>query len=214
MLIQLGFGNVVLCDINGAIYEGADWLNPAQAEMAKVTNKDKEQGTLADVMKGADVFVGVSRPNLVTQDMVRSMAEGAIVFPMANPTPEIMPDEALAAGAAVVGTGRSDYPNQINNVLAFPGIFKGALAVMATDITESMKMAAARAIASVVKPEQLKVNIRNEICPKNIKITKKADGYGGKQIPKEDRLVSVRMLHHGHMEPCRQCGIIPGETVP
>ena len=155
MLIQLGFGNVILCDIKGAIYEGADWLNPAQAEMAKVTNKDKKQGTLADVMKGADVFIGVSRPNLVSQDMVRSMNQGAIVFPMANPTPEIMPDEALAAGAAVVGTGRSDFPNQINNVLAFPGIFKGALAVMATDITESMKMAAAKAIASVVKPEQL-----------------------------------------------------------
>ena len=117
--------------------------------MAKVTNKDKKQGTLADVMKGADVFIGVSRPNLVSQDMVRSMNQGAIVFPMANPTPEIMPDEAL------VGTGRSDFPNQINNVLAFPGIFKGALAVMATDITESMKMAAAKAIASVVKPEQL-----------------------------------------------------------
>ena len=155
MLIQLGFGNVILCDIKGAIYEGADWLNPAQAEMAKVTNKDKKQGTLADVMKGADVFIGVSRPNLVSQDMIRSMNQGAIVFPMANPTPEIMPDEALAAGAAVVGTGRSDFPNQINNVLAFPGIFKGALAVMATDITESMKMAAAKAIASVVKPEQL-----------------------------------------------------------
>ena len=155
MLIQLGFGNVILCDIKGAIYEGADWLNPAQAEMAKVTNKDKKQGTLADVMKGADVFIGVSRPNLVSQDMVRSMNQGAIVFPMANPTPEIMPDEALAAGAAVVGTGRSDFPNQINNVLVFPGIFKGALAVMATDITESMKMAAAKAIASVVKPEQL-----------------------------------------------------------
>ena len=155
MLILLGFGNVILCDIKGAIYEGADWLNPAQAEMAKVTNKDKKQGTLADVMKGADVFIGVSRPNLVSQDMIRSMNQGAIVFPMANPTPEIMPDEALAAGAAVVGTGRSDFPNQINNVLAFPGIFKGALAVMATDITESMKMAAAKAIASVVKPEQL-----------------------------------------------------------
>lgn len=155
MLIQIGFGNVILCDIKGAVYDGADWLNPAQAQMAKVTNRDKKQGTLADVMKGADVFIGVSRPNLVTQDMVRSMAEGAIVFPMANPTPEIMPEEALAAGAAVVGTGRSDYPNQINNVLAFPGIFKGALSVMATDITESMKMAAARAIASVVKPEQL-----------------------------------------------------------
>lgn len=155
MILLLGFGDVILCDIKGAVYEGADWMNPAQAEMAKVTNREKKQGTLADMLKGADVFIGVSRPNLVTGDMVRSMAEGAIVFPMANPVPEIMPEEALAAGAAVVGTGRSDFPNQINNVLAFPGIFKGALSVMATDITESMKMAAAKAIASVVKPEEL-----------------------------------------------------------
>ena len=158
MILQMGFGNVILCDIHGAVYEGADWLNPAQAEMAKISNRQKRQGNLADVMKGADVFIGVSRPDLVTKDMVRSMADGAIVFPMANPTPEIMPQDALDAGAAVVGTGRSDFPNQINNVLAFPGIFKGALAVMATDITESMKMAAARAIASVVKPEQLKAD--------------------------------------------------------
>ncbi len=155
MILQLGFCDVILCDIKGAVWDGADWLNPAQAKMAKVTNRDRRQGTLADVMRGADVFIGVSRPNLVTQEMVRSMAEKAIVFPMANPTPEIMPDEALAAGAAVVGTGRSDFPNQINNVLAFPGIFKGALEVMATDITESMKMAAARAIASVVGEEEL-----------------------------------------------------------
>lgn len=158
MLLQLGFGDVILCDIKGAIYEGAEWLNPAQAGMAGITNRENRQGTLADMLKGADVFVGVSRPNLVTQDMVRSMADRAIVFPMANPNPEIMPDEALAAGAEVVGTGRSDFPNQINNVLAFPGIFKGALSVMATDITEPMKMAAARAIASVVKPEELKAD--------------------------------------------------------
>ncbi len=155
MVLAFGFGNVILCDINGAIYEGADWLNPVQADMAKVTNRDNEQGTLADVMKGADVFIGVSKPDLVSKDMVRSMADKAIVFPMANPTPEIMPDLALEAGAAVVGTGRSDFPNQVNNVLVFPGIFKGALSVMATDITESMKMAAAKAIAGVVKPEEL-----------------------------------------------------------
>ena len=155
MILQIGFGQVILCDVKGAVYEGADWLNPAQAQMARVTNRERQTGTLADVMKGADVFIGVSRPGLVSKDMVRSMAQGAMVFPMANPTPEIMPEEALEAGAAVVGTGRSDYPNQINNVLAFPGIFKGALSVMATDITESMKMAAARAIASVVKPEEL-----------------------------------------------------------
>lgn len=155
MLLQLGFGDVILCDIKGAVCEGADWLNPFQAEMARVTNRHHRQGTLADVMVDADVFIGVSRPNLVTQDMVRSMGKGAMVFPLANPVPEIMPHEALEAGAAVVGTGRSDFPNQINNVLAFPGIFKGALSVMATDITESMKMAAARAIASAVKPEEL-----------------------------------------------------------
>lgn len=155
MLQEFGFGNIILCDIKGAVCQGADWLNPAQAEMAEITNRKRRKGTLGEVLAGADVFIGVSRPNLVTQAMVRSMASDAIVFPMANPTPEIMPDEALAAGAAVVGTGRSDFPNQINNVLAFPGIFKGALSVMATDITKPMKMAAARAIASVVKPEQL-----------------------------------------------------------
>lgn len=155
MLQEFGFGNIILCDIKGAVCQGADWLNPAQAEMAEITNRQRRKGTLGEMLAGADVFIGVSRPNLVTQDMVRSMASDAIVFPMANPTPEIMPDEALAAGAAVVGTGRSDFPNQINNVLAFPGIFKGALSVMATDITKPMKMAAARAIASVVKPEQL-----------------------------------------------------------
>ena len=110
MLLLLGLGDVILCDIKGAVYEGADWTNPAQAKMAEITNRNKVQGTLADVMKGADVFIGVSRPNLVSREMVRSMADGAIVFPMANPVPEIMPDEALAAGAAVVGTGRSDFP--------------------------------------------------------------------------------------------------------
>lgn len=155
MLRQFGFGDIILCDIKGAIYRGADWLNPAQQAMAEVTNRENRQGTLQEVLAGADVFIGVSRPGLVTKEMIRSMAEQAIVFPMANPVPEIMPEEALEAGAAVVGTGRSDFQNQINNVLAFPGIFKGALSVMASDITEGMKMAAARAIASVVKPEQL-----------------------------------------------------------
>ena len=155
MLLQFGFGDVILCDVKGAIYRGAGWLNPAQQEMAQVTNQENRQGTLAEVMSGADVFIGVSRPGLVTKEMIRSMADQAMVFPMANPVPEIMPEEALEAGAAVVGTGRSDFQNQINNVLAFPGIFKGALSVMAADITEGMKMAAARAIAAVVKPEQL-----------------------------------------------------------
>lgn len=155
MLLQFGFGDVILCDVKGSIYREAGWLNPAQQEMAQVTNQENRQGTLAEVMAGADVFIGVSRPGLVTKEMIRSMADQAMVFPMANPVPEIMPEEALEAGAAVVGTGRSDFQNQINNVLAFPGIFKGALSVMAADITEGMKMAAARAIAAVVKPEQL-----------------------------------------------------------
>ena len=153
-LIAMGFGNIIMCDINGIICEGDANLNSGQEEISHISNKNKEHGTLADALKGADIFVGVSRPHLVTKEMVATMNNG-IVFAMANPVPEIMPDEALAAGAAVVGTGRSDFPNQINNVLAFPGIFKGALAVMATDITESMKMAAAKAIAGVVKPEQL-----------------------------------------------------------
>ena len=137
------------------MYEGAEWLNPAQKEMAAVTNREKKQGTLADMLKGADAFIGVSRPGLVTRDMVASMAKDPVVFAMANPVPEIMPDEAKAGGAAVVGTGRSDYPNQINNVLAFPGIFKGALAVRARDITEGMKVAASRALADFVPADKL-----------------------------------------------------------
>ena len=153
-LIAMGFGNIIMCDIHGIICEGDANLNSGLEEISHISNKNKEHGTLADALKGADIFVGVSRPNLVTREMVATMNHG-IVFAMANPVPEIMPDLAKAAGARVVGTGRSDFPNQINNVLAFPGIFKGALAVMATDITESMKMAAAKAIASVVKPEQL-----------------------------------------------------------
>ena len=155
LLLQLGVGDIVLCDKQGALYRGADWMNPAQAQLAEITNKQNKQGGLADVMRGADVFIGVSRPGLVTREMVASMAPGAIVFPMANPVPEIMPDEARAGGAAVIGTGRSDYPNQINNVLVFPGIFKGALQVRSKEITESMKLAAARAIASLVTPQEL-----------------------------------------------------------
>ena len=146
LLLRMGFGELVMCDIGGIIHEGADWLTPPQAEMAKLTNPRGLRGNLADAMKGADVLIGVSRPNLVTPEMVASMAKDPIVFAMANPTPEIMPDLARAAGAAVVGTGRSDFPNQINNVLVFPGIFKGALAVRAREITEEMKVAAARAI--------------------------------------------------------------------
>ena len=149
-LINLGVQHLVLVDRFGIIDEGMPELNPAQAAMAQVTNRSHLQGTLADAIKDADVFIGVSAPGVLTQDMVRSMAADPIVFAMANPTPEIMPDEALAAGAAVVGTGRSDFPNQINNVLAFPGIFRGALDCRATCINEEMKMAASRALADLV----------------------------------------------------------------
>lgn len=155
LLLEMGFGDIVMCDIKGAIYRGAEWLNPAQEEMAQKTNRDNRQGTLAEIMAGADVFIGVSRPNLVTPEMVASMAKDAIVFAMANPVPEIMPDEAKQGGAAIIGTGRSDYPNQINNVLVFPGMFRGAFDVRASDINEEMKMAAARALADIILPEEL-----------------------------------------------------------
>lgn len=155
LLSQMGFGDIILCDIDGLLYEGRANMNKAQQKMAAITNKRKLSGTLADAMKNADIFIGVSAPNVVKKDMVRSMADKAIVFPMANPTPEIMPEAAKEAGAYIVGTGRSDYPNQINNVLAFPGIFRGALDVRASDINEEMKVAAAKAIASLISDEEL-----------------------------------------------------------
>ncbi|MBR0231534.1 MAG: NADP-dependent malic enzyme [Clostridia bacterium] len=155
LLLSAGLKNLVLCDKQGILCEGDASLNPAQAEMAKSTNREHKNGTLADAFVGADLFIGVSAGNLVTPDMVRTMAPGAVVFPMANPTPEIMPELALEAGAAVVGTGRSDYPNQINNVLAFPGIFRGALDVRAREINEEMKLAAAYAISGLVSPREL-----------------------------------------------------------
>ena len=154
LLIRMGFGNVVMCDIHGIICEGDEGLTSGQEEISHISNLHHEHGTLADALKGADAFVGVSRPGLVTKEMVASMNQG-IVFAMANPTPEIMPDEAKAGGAAVVGTGRSDFPNQINNVLVFPGIFKGALSVRAKEITETMKERAAYAIASMIPDEEL-----------------------------------------------------------
>lgn len=154
LLIEMGFGNIIMCDINGMICEGDEGLNSGQEEISHISNLHKEHGTLADAMKGADIFIGVSRPNLVTKEMVAAMNRG-IVFAMANPVPEIMPDEAKEGGAAVVGTGRSDFPNQINNVLVFPGLFKGVLAVRAKDITDSMKVAAAHAIAAVIPEEEL-----------------------------------------------------------
>lgn len=155
LLLTYGFKDVTMCDKNGIICEGDEGLNWMQEEMAKVTNLSKSHGSLADALKGADIFVGVSAPNIVTPEMVSSMNQDSILFAMANPVPEIMPDVARAAGARVVGTGRSDFPNQVNNVVAFPGIFKGALEGRATQITEEMKLAAANAIASLVPDEEL-----------------------------------------------------------
>jgi len=155
LLMKTGLKNVVLCDTKGAIYEGRDNLNPVKEEMAKLSNRSLKKGQLADVIKGADVFIGVSAPGVLTADMVATMAKDPIVLAMANPVPEIMPEEAKKAGVAVMGTGRSDYPNQINNVLAFPGIFRGALDVRASDINDEMKLAAANAIASIITDEEL-----------------------------------------------------------
>jgi malate dehydrogenase (oxaloacetate-decarboxylating) len=155
LLMSMGLKTVILCDTKGAIYEGRDNLNPEKEEMAKISNLQKIKGTLKDVLVGADVFIGVSAANMVTKEMVKNMAKDAIIFAMANPTPEIMPDEAKEAGAKVIGTGRSDFANQINNVLAFPGIFRGALDVRASDINDEMKIAAAQAIASLVSDEEL-----------------------------------------------------------
>lgn len=155
LLLSLGLGDVVMCDRKGAIYRGRDGLNDSKREIAELTNKRSIKGSLADAMKGADVFIGVSAPNTVTPEMVQSMASKPIVFPMANPVPEILPDLAEAAGAAVVGTGRSDFKNQINNVMAFPGIFRGALDVRAREINDAMKLAAARALAGLVSDREL-----------------------------------------------------------
>ena len=155
LLVSAGAGNVVMTDRTGAIYNGRPGLNPAKQEIAEITNHARESGSLADAIKGADVFIGVSAPGVLTAQMVQSMAKDAIVFACANPTPEIFPDEAKRAGAAVVSTGRSDYPNQINNVLAFPGIFRGALDARASDINDEMKFAAAYALAGMVKDAEL-----------------------------------------------------------
>ena len=157
-LLGLGVQDIIMLNSKGIICEGDDIKNPAQAEMAKITNREHLRGGLADAMKGADVFVGVSKPDLVTADRVRSMSDKPFIFAMSNPVPEIMPDVAKEAGAYIVGTGRSDFPNQINNVVAFPGIFKGALAVRASDINEEMKLAAAHAIAACVADEDLTVD--------------------------------------------------------
>ena len=155
LLLSAGYKNITMCDRKGAIYAGRDGLNWIKEEMAQVTNLEKKAGPLSEQLKGADVFIGVSAPGMVTKEMVQTMNEKAIIFACANPTPEIFPDEAKAAGAAVVSTGRSDYPNQVNNVLCFPGIFRGALDVRASDINDEMKVAAAYAIAGLVSDEEL-----------------------------------------------------------
>ena len=156
LFLLLGIGDVILCDKDGILHPGAQGMNPAQREMTAITNKTGKTGSLADALAGADAFIGVSRPGLVTPQMVSTMASKAVVFAMANPVPEIMPEDAKAGGAYIVGTGRSDFPNQVNNVLAFPGIFKGALAVRAKDITEEMKLAAAYGIAGIISDNELR----------------------------------------------------------
>ena len=163
LLLELGIGDVVLVDRNGILAPGEEWMNPAQKEMAEITNKERLHGELKTAMKGRDIFVGVSAPNIVTSEMVSTMADDAIVFAMANPTPEIMPDEAKKGGAKVVATGRSDFPNQINNVLVFPGVFRGAFDVRASDINEEMKIAASKAIAALISDGELSAD---NIIPK------------------------------------------------
>ena len=163
LLLSAGFRNITMCDRKGAIYSGRDGLNWIKTEMAEVTNPEKKAGSLADVLVGADVFIGVSAPGMVTTEMVKTMNRDAIIFACANPTPEIFPDDAKAGGAKVVSTGRSDYPNQINNVLAFPGIFRGTFDVRAREINEEMKMAAAMALAGLISEEELS---ENNIIPK------------------------------------------------
>ena len=158
LLLSAGFKNVIMTDRTGAIYEDREGLNWIKKEMAQVTNLEKKQGKLADVIKGADVFIGVSAPGTLTTEMVKTMAENAIIFACANPTPEIFPEDAKAGGAAVIATGRSDFPNQINNVLAFPGIFRGTFDVRASDINEEMKVAAAEALANLISDDELNEN--------------------------------------------------------
>lgn len=155
LLLSIGMKDIILVDKKGALAEGEEWMNDAQKRMAQVTNPENKRGDLKDIMEGRDIFIGVSAPGIVNSQMVASMADDAIVFAMANPTPEIMPDEAKEGGARIIATGRSDFPNQINNVLVFPGIFRGALDAKATDITEEMKIAAAYAIAGIIKEEEL-----------------------------------------------------------
>jgi len=185
LLLSAGLKDVVVCDKNGALCPGEDWMTPAQAALAQITNPERRHGSLAEMLRGADAFIGVSAPGIVTEEMVRSMSSDPIIFPMANPTPEIMPELAKAAGAKVVGSGRSDYPNQINNVLAFPGIFRGALDVRASDINEQMKVAAAHALSALVSDEELSEDyilpqaFDKRICPAVAKAVSEAARASG-----------------------------------
>lgn len=176
LLVSCGLKNVIMCDKFGSLWRGNPEMNPEQALLADITNPDNVQGTLSEVLCGADVFIGVSAPNILTAEMVKTMNQDPIVFAMANPVPEIMPDAAKAAGVRVMGTGRSDYPNQINNVLAFPGIFKGALSVRASDINDEMKLAAARAIAGLIADDELSADyiIPDAIDPRVADVVSKA----------------------------------------
>ncbi|MCL2741557.1 MAG: NAD-dependent malic enzyme [Oscillospiraceae bacterium] len=189
LLMSMGLKNVILCDTKGAIYEGRDDLNPAKADMARISNLSRKKGQLKDVIVGADVFIGLSAPGCVTKDMVKSMAKDPIIFAMANPTPEIFPDEAAAAGAKIVGTGRSDFKNQINNVLAFPGVFRGALDVRARDINDEMKIAAAMAVAGMVPESELSVD-----CILPMSFNKNVGVEVGKAVAKAARDSGVARL--------------------
>ena len=189
LLLELGIGDVILVDKNGILAPGEAWMNPAQKEMAEKTNKEQLHGDLKTAMKGRDVFIGVSAPNIVTAEMVATMAKDAIVFAMANPVPEIMPEEAAKGGARVIATGRSDYPNQINNVLVFPGIFRGALDARATDITEEMKIAAVKAIAGIIKEEDLRDDY---IIPGAL--DERVASYVAKEVAKTAKEIGVSKL--------------------
>lgn len=189
LLLELGIGDVILVDKNGILAPGEAWMNPAQKEMAEKTNKEHLHGDLKTAMKGRDVFIGVSAPNIVTAEMVATMAKDAIVFAMANPVPEIMPEEAAKGGARVIATGRSDYPNQINNVLVFPGIFRGALDARATDITEEMKIAAVKAIAGIIKEEELRDDY---IIPGAL--DERVASYVAKEVAKTAKEIGVSKL--------------------
>lgn len=189
LLLELGIGDVILVDKNGILAPGESWMNPAQKEMAEKTNKEQLHGDLKTAMKGRDVFIGVSAPNIVTAEMVATMAKDAIVFAMANPVPEIMPEEAAKGGARVIATGRSDYPNQINNVLVFPGIFRGALDARATDITEEMKIAAVKAIAGIIKEEELRDDY---IIPGAL--DERVASYVAKEVAKTAKEIGVSKL--------------------